>query len=291
MTTHFCLPHWPYKWGEEEALHDKPLAHYQAAVRRADDQVGLLVQELKARGYLENAVLVLLSDHGEAHGLPSDMPFQLNGQRMAAAWGHGTDVLSPTQNRVVLGFVGFGPQAARIKAASHGNVATLLDVAPTVANLLGIHLPWQADGRSLAGLLGGQAGPADAPVFLESEFDPPGVSQANPDVRRLLSEGIGYYHLTPGGRVELTEEALGSIVQAKQRAVVDGDLMLAIYPHHQGARMLFVNRASGQAREMKTASCRAEPACALLLSRLEDFYGEEILRNPLIRREQRISRQ
>lgn len=286
MTTHFCLPHWPYAWGEEDAIKKTPLKHYQAAVRRADTQVADLVRELRAGGYLENAIVVLLSDHGEAHGLPSDMPFRLDGLPMKPAWGHGTNVLSPTQNRVVLGFVGFGPQAARIRAASHEEVVTLLDVAPTVASLLDIELPWRSDGRSLTELLAGQAGLAESPVFLESEFDLPGVNQANPDVRRLLLEGVGYYHLTSQGRVELTNEALVPIIQAKQRAVIDGDMVLAIYPHHQKARMLLVNQASGQAREMEQASCRIEPVCAHLLLRLESFYGAEIQRNPLIRQGQ-----
>lgn len=282
MTAHFCLPHWPYKWGEEEALHKTPMDHYHAALRQADDQVGLLLQELAARGYLDNAILVLLSDHGEAHGLISDMPYQLNGKNMGAVWGHGTDVLSPAQNRVVLGFVGFGPQAERIRAAVHSNVVTLLDVAPTVAGLLDIDLPWRIDGRSLARLLGGQAAPVDMPIFLESEFDLPGVSQANPDVRQLVSAGIGYYRLTSDGRVELTKDALGKIIQAKQRAVVDQGMILAIYPHHESPKMLLVNESSGQARQFELVSCRAEPVCNSLLSRLENFYGLEIQRNPLM---------
>lgn len=282
MTTHFCLPHWPYKWGEEEALHDAPLAHYHSALRRADRQVAAFVRELESHGYLDNAILVLLSDHGEAHGLPADLPYRLEGRPMAAAWGHGTDVLSPIQNRVVLGFVGFGLQAEKVRRAHHDDLVTLLDVAPTVASLAGINLPWQVDGRSLAGLLQGQAGLPASPVFLESEFDLPGVSQANPDVRRLVAAGIGYYHLTSEGRVELTGGALASIIDAKQRAVIEGDMMLAIYPHHEKARMLLVNQTSGEAREMGQASCRTDAACSQLLSRLEGFYGDEIRANPLM---------
>lgn len=201
---------------------------------------------------------------------------------MAAAWGHGTDVLSPIQNRVVLGFVGFGLQAEKVRRAHHDDLVTLLDVAPTVASLAGINLPWQVDGRSLAGLLQGQAGLPASPVFLESEFDLPGVSQANPDVRRLVAAGIGYYHLTSEGRVELTGGALASIIDAKQRAVIEGDMMLAIYPHHEKARMLLVNQTSGEAREMGQASCRTDAACSQLLSRLEGFYGDEIRANPLM---------
>lgn len=124
---------------------------------------------------------------------------------------------------------------------------------------------------------------AESPVFLESEFDLPGVNQANPDVRRLLLEGVGYYHVTSQGRVELTNEALAPIIQAKQRAVIDGSMVLAIFPHHQKARMLLVNQASGQAREMEQASCRIEPVCVHLLLLLEGYYGAEIQRNPLIR--------
>lgn len=61
----------------------------------------------------------------------------------------------------------------------------------------------------------------------ESEFDLPGVGKANPDISRLLLE-IGYDHLTFRGHVELTNEALASIIRAKQRAVIAGaDFFLA----------------------------------------------------------------
>ena len=58
---------------------------------------------LRRKGVLDNAIVVVLSDHGEALGLPTD---SIDAQDQPAVeiwdslWGHGTSVMSPHQYRV-----------------------------------------------------------------------------------------------------------------------------------------------------------------------------------------------
>lgn len=282
MAVHFCLPHWPYKWGELSDHNASPLDYYRQALMRADRQVGELMRMLEQRGFLDNAIVVMLSDHGESHGLPQDMPFRLAGRPMGQAWGHGTDVMSLMQSRVLLGLAGYGQQRMHVRSGIHDETVTLLDVSPTLADLLDLQVPWRMDGRSLSGVINGRAELAEAPVFMESEFDLQGVSLANPDIRQLLDRGIGYYHLVDG-QVELTNEALASIVRAKQRAVMQGDHMLALYPHYQGGRMILADLRQGEASPMTRQSCAQDDRCSSLFKRLETFYGAEISENPLLR--------
>ena len=45
---------------------------YREAVHRADQQFGDLLAMLQRRGVLDNALVVVLSDHGEASARPDD---------------------------------------------------------------------------------------------------------------------------------------------------------------------------------------------------------------------------
>src|SRR5690606_33349299 len=105
---------------------------YQQAVRRVDQQYGALLEALADAGRLDNAVVVLLSDHGEAF-TASEPWWQTpvlddvadrrvfagavqgavddEERRVFARSFHGSNVVSHAQNRVLLAFRGYGPQA------------------------------------------------------------------------------------------------------------------------------------------------------------------------------------
>ncbi|RKY18827.1 MAG: hypothetical protein DRQ55_12330 [Planctomycetota bacterium] len=120
---------------------------YDATIRYADQQLGRLMQRLERQGLLENTVVVITSDHGEefwehgglAHGL----------------------TLFEEQLHVPLLVSVPGAPARRVHEPS-----SILDLAPTLLELLGLPPLPAADGRSLAPFLRGDAPlPPSEPVL------------------------------------------------------------------------------------------------------------------------------
>jgi arylsulfatase A-like enzyme len=99
-----------------------------------DDVVREFLEALAAEPWFERTLVVITGDHG----------FNLG--EHGGAWG--THSLYRESVWVPLLILGAHP---RLPAGRHGGLATLLDVAPTLADLLGLRQanPWQ--GHSLAG--------------------------------------------------------------------------------------------------------------------------------------------
>lgn len=110
---------------------DASLNRYLNALKHVDESLGELLDGLEKRGLLDSTLVVVVADHGEAFGR--------HGQR-----GHGTHIYEENL-RVPLILIN-----ARLFAGGRfEQIGGLVDVAPTVADVLGIEpLPgWQ--GRSL----------------------------------------------------------------------------------------------------------------------------------------------
>lgn len=116
--------------GFDPAFHD--LRRYDQLVRQLDDLVGGMVHELTMLGIAGETILVLTSDHGEAFFEHDDH-------------GHGWSVFGEVL-RVPL--VVWAPGLARpsVVEAPVG----LVDLTPTVLELLNLPVPGGLDGRSLA---------------------------------------------------------------------------------------------------------------------------------------------
>ena len=119
--SHLTAAHWPYYTADTPfgvstpvSEHDRPM--YRIGLKTADRMFGELLTMLEAKGALQNALVIVLSDHGEALGLPSDSFFEdeffrVDGMRSPLkmdAYGHGQSVLSLSQYHVLLGFRTFG---------------------------------------------------------------------------------------------------------------------------------------------------------------------------------------
>ncbi|MDG2049229.1 MAG: sulfatase [Myxococcota bacterium] len=123
---------------------------YDREIRYADDQLRVLIESLDQDGLLENTVVVILADHGEAFFEHTYI-------------GHGSDLHRETV-RVPLIFVGPGiPQGRRIEQP-----VGLADVMPTVLDLLGVPIPPQVKGQSLVPLFSGPPVDEDRPIFSEA---------------------------------------------------------------------------------------------------------------------------
>jgi len=122
---------------------------YDAEVRSADDALAGFFRGLDERGVLANAIVVIVSDHGEEF------------------WDHGSlghaNGLYEEQIRVPL-LIHLPGQATR--ADIHAPVS-LLDVAPTLVDLAGGAVPESFEGRSLRPMLHGGTALPPAPVVSE----------------------------------------------------------------------------------------------------------------------------
>jgi arylsulfatase A-like enzyme len=120
---------------------------YDRTIREADDLVGGLLDELAGLGLDEETLVVLLSDHGEAFG----------------EHGHVGHSYSSEQEviRVPLVLSGPGvPVGLRVGAPS-----SLVDVVPTILELLALEPPRVTQGISLVPALRGEVLPERRPLF------------------------------------------------------------------------------------------------------------------------------
>jgi hypothetical protein len=213
---------------------------YLNSVRRADQQFGDLLAILERRGLLHNAVVVALSDHGEAFGaddgfmaagLPNEDPSVVEPQQI----GHGTSVFSPPQYRTVLGFRAYGAAAALFPSPRRvAEPVTLMDIAPTVLDVLRLPANGQFDGDSLLALMHGDAAASarftDRIRFTESEYNPNGF-----DFRKMTPSAVAHaamvYRVDPeSDRLVVKHNMIDVILATRQYAAILGNSLAAAVP-------------------------------------------------------------
>jgi len=135
--------------------HQRPV-HYDREIRFVDDELRRLLEALEAEGRLARTLLVLTSDHGE--------------EFLEHGWiGHGA-TLPEEVLRVPLLVLGPGIPAGRRISQPVG----LVDLAPTLLELLGAPPLPAAMGRSFASLLRGSQSQRNSdahPLFSETWFE------------------------------------------------------------------------------------------------------------------------
>lgn len=115
---------------------------YDGGLAFVDQQVGRVLQVLEERGLLERSVVILTADHGEA-------------LHEHAFLGHTSEVWEEVAHiPLIVRLPGSAAAGRRVDA-----FASLLDVAPTVAEALGFELPGsEIQGRSLFPVIAGAPG-------------------------------------------------------------------------------------------------------------------------------------
>ncbi|HVE44422.1 MAG TPA: sulfatase-like hydrolase/transferase [Gammaproteobacteria bacterium] len=291
LAIHFCLPHTPYVWSTVPQGKLSVVERYAASVVRVDRQVKDFFTLLEKGHLLDHAVVILLSDHGEALELPGDrvtQPALFVPKRSIPAFytmgvtrepvdqsvGHGTDVLSMTQYRTLFAWKRYG---VKMKARLVTESVSLLDIKPTVLALL--HLPLKvADGASLLGLLNGQRNVLPPRhLLLETDFSPPAIHAVQPDIRQVLLEGVALFEIDPlTTRLRVKESAVPIINASKQYADLYANWILALYPKQEKHIPILVNLKTGQwTDDLQTAFARQSPA-HVMMQKLKAFYGNEI---------------
>lgn len=254
LATHFELPHWPFTWRDSDrhetpnnaSLELKSPRHYHKAVHRTDQQFQALVDALKRHGRLDNAIVVVLSDHGEGFGTlvdswqPAD---PLHSVPLPPFSFHGINVLDEAQTRTVIGFRTFGRRLNE-PVSTRQPVASLIDIAPTVLALAGLtNVELDSDGcQLLASTSAEKACSPDRVVLTESGFYVPSMMEEGPiDEEAVAREGQIYYDVSSEGRLSIKNELLEGMFRDKQRAAIADNWLVGSIPLGEETNFVFAN--------------------------------------------------
>jgi arylsulfatase A-like enzyme len=141
----------PHGSWSEDALR-RAMAGYYASISQIDHEVGRIVEKLKAKGRYDNTLIVYLSDHGEYLGFRHlllkggqlydplmRVPLIVRPPRTAAGGSVAADAAAEGADRA--GVPG--------RATHDGRLASLIDVAPTILNVVGEAVPEEMTGIDL----------------------------------------------------------------------------------------------------------------------------------------------
>ncbi len=266
LAVHLCIGHWPYFHASPREFEFRPgadprMALYDSALSIADRQLGRILAALKAAGLYDDAVVVVLSDHGES------------------AEGHGSDLRNSEQNRTMLAWKPAGGTVHR----DVDRLVRTIDIAPTVLDVLGFGTDGRAfDGLSLRPWLGGAGGPEppdDRSVFMETEFSlltPGGLGIA---LQSMIEQGIKFYEFDRTGLITVRDDIAQVLVRRRNRALMTSDWKLV---------RDVVLRGSSEIVRTALFDLRTDPACKEdvaaerpeifrgLWDRLSRYYGSEL---------------
>jgi lipoteichoic acid synthase len=144
---------------------------YLNALHYSDLALKKLVEGLEKRGVLENTLLIVYGDHGEAFG------------EHPGNYGH-TLYLYEENVRVPLIFW----MPAKLRPTRLSPITSLIDVAPTVCDLLGFQTPASFDGVSAFGNV-------EKPVFFFTEYSMRLRGVRFRDWKLILEDDTGYARL------------------------------------------------------------------------------------------------
>ena len=181
---------------------------YAGSVAWADASFGLLMAGLDARGLLERTTIVLLSDHGEDLG-------------EHGSFNHRFGLSDETVQVPLMVRLPGGRKGGRRVAA----LIELVDVAPTLWEIAGLHPPAGVRGHSLAPLISGESEEGRAHAFSVGELrllsvrgpsarlTASGISVDNPWAAPLIAASpIGGPSLELIGLPDQAEELRGALV-------------------------------------------------------------------------------
>ena len=170
---------------ELEAIHrgERVLTHaqrevvkamYDGDVLSADRQVGALLEALASRGTLDSVIVVVVSDHGE----------DLWDHDEKWSPGHGHSLYEELLRvPMIVSAPGLVRAGERVRTP-----VSLIDLAPTLLDLVGLPGMAPAEGRSLAGILEHGGEPEPRPIVAESiEYGPDRFSRREGDLKIVLA--------------------------------------------------------------------------------------------------------
>lgn len=310
MMSHLCLPHWPYDWasaalpGQKKPPVLKPSSSntspgdklrialerrthvYESALQEVDKQIAILLQSLHKSGHLDNAIVVILSDHGEGLGWPEEALVGMdNGDMPISAkrrGGHGSNIFALGQHHTFMAFKRYG--AAQYPPGDRQQRFANYDFKPTLLDLLGIPATETSRAVSMVPWIKNlQRDELDRAIFVETGLHVPAIDKLSISTGEVLSQGASFYKLGNDGRLVIHPEQLEQLIENKQRGILKGQLLLGQVPTRpKNAAMqyewILADIRGGNAVKLIASNFDSEchAACLEMMSELKDFYGDEL---------------
>jgi arylsulfatase A-like enzyme len=147
---------WNFKEESRETIAEDDYRHivalYDGEILYTDRELGRLFREMKQLGVFDKALVVVTSDHGEEfleHG----------------SWEHQKTLYDEVISIPLLVKLPGGKGKGRRMAEQ----VSLVDVAPTIVDALGLSVPAEFQGRSLLGAIGGSDTPSESDAWAETQ--------------------------------------------------------------------------------------------------------------------------
>ncbi|HEX5687654.1 MAG TPA: sulfatase-like hydrolase/transferase [Ideonella sp.] len=220
LAVHFLSGHFPFKTRHATVKHPDAnaiRARHIEALTTADVQVGRLMQVLAAQGRLDDTMVILLSDHGEAVG--DDEPLREAGGTLVrrAGYGHGADLLSEHQSRIVMATLHYRGGRVQHAPSIRSEQVSLLDVRAAAEHFM-------RSGEV-------QLRPGSDCIVVETELRLPSASDyRHLDARRVAAEGASLYEVDSKGRLRLREEHLEGLLAKKDVGLRCADRITVFKP-------------------------------------------------------------
>jgi hypothetical protein len=235
-------------------------------------------------------VVVVLSDHGEALGFPSDSLLEGSDGRVADLqapvdvlnWGHGQSVLSPVQYEVLLAYRGFGSKSyIGARGRNLRQPASLEDVLPTLLELLDEPVP-VVNGISLAASIRSplsDGGLHNARIrFTETDFvirpsDSGEIEEE--DAARMAARLLEVDSTT--GWLQWRPSMVAPLLARKERAALDEARILAAIPVAPDDHLyLLLDRRTGQGRVLPGRPDSSDESAQRLWDGLQSNFAGEL---------------
>lgn len=235
LAAHLCEAHWPYVENAkldprlvEYADRDSKFIDYLNSVVALDATLEGLIHRLKEAGRLENALLLVVSDHGESFSDEGFLFDRTESDRVlkVSGWGHGTSVANLLQSKVLISMQVFENGSPQLRPSKDERLASLIDVYPTVLDALNIRY----GGGSGASLLAQNTLVEESrkTLRMETGFSVPAISERSPDMAKAFEQGFSAYQLEDNGYVAMKDSKITQLINNKEVAVFDGSKMLMI---------------------------------------------------------------
>jgi arylsulfatase A-like enzyme len=154
-----------------EAEIRKHVAEYYAMITHLDHEMGRVIQKVKEKGLLENTIFVLAGDNGLAIGQHGLM---------------GKQSLYEHSIRVPLVFCGSGIP----KGQTLDTYVYLMDIFPTMCDLISVDIPETVEGKSLCSVMNGDKEPVREYLYLAYADSIRGIKERRYKLIEYASENI-----------------------------------------------------------------------------------------------------
>lgn len=206
VAVHFETAHFPFRsrYAAHHFDHENEWwGRYISALKVVDSQVGRYMKGLEERGLLNNALVILFSDHGEGLGEIEAMYKKESEERVVvSSYGHGADLLSDHQNRILLAAVRFEEGRAVGGAKLIDNHVSIVDVKPAIERLMN-------DGKFNVSS-DGECFIVETGIRLASASDYHAL-----DEKEVAREAASFYRIDEAGRLVLRERSVYKLAARK----------------------------------------------------------------------------